>query len=55
MEQEKAAREREREYELRRKKQEETKRVKRFLEASFDGDCEELESILNEVMYFQHY
>ena len=51
MEQEKAAKERERETEQRRKRQEEAKRVKRFLEASFDGDCGELESLLNEVNY----
>ena len=49
MEQKRAAKEREREAEQRRKRQEELRRVKKFLEAAFDGDCEELQSLLNEV------
>lgn len=49
MEQDKAAKEREREENERRKRREEAKRVKRFLEAAFDGDNSEIESILGEV------
>lgn len=49
MEQERAAVERMREDEVRKKKREETQRIKRFLEAAFDGDNDEIQMILNEV------
>lgn len=49
MEQERAAVERMREDEARKKKREETQRIKRFLEAAFDGDNDEIQMILDEV------
>ena len=49
MEQERSAKEMEREAELRRKKQAEVKRIKKFLEAAFDGEFEILQSLLSEV------
>ena len=53
MEQERSAKEMEREVELRRKKQAEVKRIKKFLEAAFDGEREVLQSLLSEV--FKQY
>ncbi|XP_078485832.1 IQ motif and ankyrin repeat domain-containing protein 1-like [Ciona intestinalis] len=47
--QEAAEKELEREEEERRRKREEAKRKKRMLEAAFDGDLDEMQSILNEV------
>lgn len=49
MEQEKAERQRQKEEEERRRKREEKQRMKRMLEASFDGDCDEMSAILKEV------
>ena len=49
LEQERAAQETKKAAEERRKRQEEARRVKKFLEAAFDGDNEELESLLEEV------
>lgn len=50
MEQERAAKEREREEEARRKRREEAARVKRMLEAAFDGDNDEINKLLQEVL-----
>lgn len=49
MEQERATKEREKEEQERRKRREEAARVKRMLEAAFDGDKKEIGTILQEV------
>ena len=55
MQQEEAEREREKEEEEKRQIREQNKRVKRMLEAAFDGDLDEMEQILKEVVYvYQH-
>ena len=41
--------EREKEDEERRKRKKERDRIKKFLDASFDGDCAEINSLLKEV------
>ena len=52
MEQEQAEKDRKKEEEERRRKREAEKRKKRILEAAFDGDNDEILSIINEVCYF---
>lgn len=49
MQQEEAEKERQKEEEERRKKREAVKRIKRMLEAAFDGDDDEMLGILKEV------
>lgn len=49
MEQEKAEKQRQKEEEERRRKREEKQRMKRMLEAAFDGDTDEMALILKEV------
>ena len=49
MQQEEAERERAKEEEERRKKRERIKRFKRMLESAFDGDLDDMKSILKEV------
>ena len=49
MEQEQAEKERKKEEEERKRRAEEIKRKKRMLEASFEGDNEEILQILKEV------
>ena len=49
MEREKAEKEAEREEAERRRRREHQKRVKRMLEAAFDGDCREIRKVLKEV------
>lgn len=49
MEQEKAEKQRQKEEEERRRKKEEKQRMKRMLEAAFDGDCDEMTTVLKEV------
>lgn len=49
IEREKAEKERQREEEERRRKRAAAQRIKRFLEAAFDGDLDEIKSILDEV------
>ena len=49
MERERAEREYEREEAERRRRREHQKRVKRMLEAAFDGDCPEIKKVLQEV------
>ena len=49
MERMRAEAEMKREEEQRRKKREHEKRVKRVLEAAFDGDNDEIKSVLKEV------
>ena len=49
MQQEEAEREREKEEEEKRQIREQNKRVKRMLEAAFDGDIDEMTQILKEV------
>lgn len=54
MEQEKAEQQRLKEEEERRRKREEKQRMKRMLEAAFDGDVEEMKLVLKEVrLYFE--
>ena len=49
MEREQAERERVKEEEERRRRREEQQRKKRMLEAAFDGDNDESDTVLNEV------
>ena len=49
MEQEEAERRQQKEDEERRRKKEEQKRIKRMLEAAFDGDIDQMKEILKEV------
>ena len=49
LERERAEREREKEEAERKKKREQMQRVKRMLEAAFDGDTQEINTILKEV------
>lgn len=49
MEREEAERERKKEEEERRKRKEEAKRKSRILEAAFDGDNDEILTVLEEV------
>ena len=49
LEQEQAEREYQKEQAERRERAEQVKRYKRFLEAAFDGDNDEIEAILKEV------
>ena len=49
MEREQAERERVKEEEERRRRREEQQRKKRMLEAAFDGDNDEIDTVLNEV------
>ena len=49
MQQAEAERERKKEEEERRQKREQIKRVKRMMEAAFDGDVDEMKQILKEV------
>ena len=49
MEQEQAEKQRQKEDEERRRKREEVKRKKRMLESAFDGDLDEIRTILKEV------
>ena len=51
MEREEAERERKKEEEERRKRKEEAKRKSRILEAAFDGDNDEILTVLEEVKY----
>ena len=51
MEREEAEKERKKEEEERRKRKEEAKRRSRILEAAFDGDNDEILSVLDEVKY----
>ena len=50
MERERVEKERERQEEQRRKRKEEAQRVKRILEAAFDGDTQEIKAVLKEVV-----
>ena len=50
MEREKDERERKQAEEERRKRKEELQRIKRILEASFDGDNDEIKAVLKEVL-----
>ncbi|KAL5457168.1 hypothetical protein EMCRGX_G034412 [Ephydatia muelleri] len=50
LEQERAEKERQREEERRRREREEAKRVKRMLEAAFDGEDKEIGAVLDEVL-----
>lgn len=50
MEQEKAEKQRQKEEEERKRKREEKQRMKRMLEAAFDGDVEEMTLVLKEVV-----
>jgi len=52
MEQEEAERQRKKEEEERRKRKEDAKRKKRMLEASFEGDNDEIHAIFQEVVIF---
>ena len=49
MEQEQVEKQRQKEEEERRRKKEEAKRKRRMLEAAFDGDVDEMETVLREV------
>ncbi len=51
LEQEKAEKERQREEGERKKRREQALRVKRMLEAAFDGDTQEINALLKEVDY----
>lgn len=51
MEREEAERERKKEEEERRKRKEEAKRRSRILDAAFDGDNDEILSVLDEVTF----
>lgn len=51
MEQEKAEQQRLKEEEERKRKREEKQRMKRMLEAAFDGDVEEMKLVLKEVRF----
>ena len=51
MEQEKAEKQRLKEEEERKRKREEKQRMKRMLEAAFDGDVEEMTLVLKEVKF----
>jgi len=51
MEQEKAEKLRQKEEDERKRKREDKKRMKRMLEASFDGDTSEMSIILKEVNF----
>lgn len=53
MEQEKAEKQRQKEEEERRRKREAKQRMKRMLEAAFDGDLDEMSTVLKEVTFFQ--
>jgi len=55
MEQEKAEKLRQKEEEERRRKREEKQRMKRMLEAAFDGDTDEMATILKEVLWIFLY
>ena len=54
MQQEEAERERQKEDEERRQRTEQNKRVKRMLEAAFDGDVDEMKQVLKEVLLAQN-
>ena len=49
LERQRAEHEREREEAERKRKREEMKRIKRILEAAFDGDTQEIKAVLKEV------
>ena len=49
LERQRAEQEREREEAARKRKREEMKRIKRILEAAFDGDTQEIKAVLKEV------
>ena len=49
LERERAEREREKDEAERRKKREQMQRIKRMLEAAFDGDTQEINTVLKEV------
>ena len=49
LEQERAEKQRQREEDALRKKKDHLKRIKRMLEAAFDGDIEEMKKLLKEV------
>ena len=55
MEQEEAERRQQKEDEERRRKKEEQKRIKRMLEAAFDGDIDQMKEVLKEVCVFSLY
>ena len=50
MEQQRAAQESKKREEELRKRREESNRIKRFLDAAFDGDCNEINKLLGEVI-----
>lgn len=54
LEQQRAEAERMREEEERKKRKEQAKRITRMLEAAFDGDANEIKSILEEVIVYVH-
>ena len=49
LERQRAEQEREQEEAARKRKREEMKRIKRILEAAFDGDTQEIKAVLKEV------
>lgn len=51
LEQERAEQQFKREEEERRKKREQAKRIKRMLEAAFDGEMAQIKSLLSEVLW----
>lgn len=54
LERERAEEERKREEEAMRKRKEHARRIKRMLEAAFDGDNQEINKLINEVRELNH-